>query len=411
MRHAKIPTVLLLLLFAGSGAMPRAVERQGAAIAQPVAQTTSIPFDLATRHVIVQVSINKSRPLSFVLDTGAHTAIVRTEVAKELGLTLEGQVNVGGAGAGTQAGSFVRNARWSLVGLDGFSQPVSLALPLPELSAAMGRPIDGIIGGEFIKEFVLELDYQARTIRLHPPATFSYRGPGEALPIDFVSVTHPVVKATVTPLGGQPVERRFMLDIGSGLALALHSPFVAEQGLPGSQAKTIRSIGGAGAGGRTMGQLGRIESLQLGSFTLRSPITMFSQDKAGAFANPALAGNIGAQVAMRFRSFLDYGRRRIILEPAPGFGDPFDRAFSGLALRAPGPDYRTFRVLEVLEDSPATEAGIRAGDIITAIDDVPAERLTMSIINDLFEKPVSYAVTIQRGQQTMKVTLTPRRLI
>ena len=408
MKRASLASLVLLFLFAGVGPVPRAVAQRPAATPEPAA----IPFELATRHVLVKVTVNQSRPLSFVLDTGAHIAIIRTAVARELGLKLEGKVNVGGAGTGAaQTGSFVRDATWSLVGLSGFSQRLSLALPLPELPPALGRDIDGIIGGEFIKDFVLELDYQAKMIRLHDPATFSYSGPGEAVPIEFVSVTHPIVTATVTPIGGTPVERRFMLDIGSGAALALHSPFVAEQNLLASGARTIRSIGGAGAGGRTVGQLGRVESLSIGSFTISQPITMFSRDTAGAFANPSLAGNIGAQIAMRFRSYFDYGRRRIILERSPIFGEPFDRAFSGLALRAHGDDYRTFRVLEVLENSPATAAGIREGDIIMSIDDLPAERLTMSLINEMFEKPLSYALTIRRGQQTLKTTLTPRRLI
>jgi membrane-associated protease RseP (regulator of RpoE activity) len=332
-------------------------------------------------------------------------------VAERLGLKLEGEVIAGGAGPGRQTGHFVRNSRWSLVGLEGFSQPVSMALPLPELSAAMGRPLDGIIGGEFIKQFVVEVDYQALTIRLHDPATFIYRGAGETIPIDFVNVTHPVVTATVTPVGGEPVERKFIVDIGAGQALTLHSPFVEERQLLGPGSTTFRALGGAGAGGRTVGRFGRVESLRIGSFTLTRPITMFSQDKAGAFANPALAGNLGAQIMTRFRTYFDYSRKRLILEPSLTYRDSFDRAFSGVALRAAGSDYRTFRVLDVLEDSAASEAGLKEGDVIVAIDDRPAERLTISIIQELFEKPVSYAVTLRRGEQTLKVTLTPRPTI
>ena len=63
--------------------------------------------------------------------------------------------------------------------------------------------------------------------------------------------------------------------------------------------------------------MGRVESLQVGSFTLRRPITLFSQDQAGAFANAQLAGNIGVPIAMRFRIYLDYSRRRIISSPLP----------------------------------------------------------------------------------------------
>ena len=85
-------------------------------------------------------------------------------------------------------------------------------------------------------------------------------------------------------------------------------------------------------------------ALQIGSFRINNPITLLSEASAGAFADDTLAGNIGAQIANRFRRFLDYGRRRIILEPSSAFGNPYDRAFSRLALRAEGADYRALRV-------------------------------------------------------------------
>jgi hypothetical protein len=332
-------------------------------------------------------------------------------VAKELNLSLQESVSARGAGAGTQAGSRVKDATWSLVGFEQFSQPVGLALPLPELPHALGRDIDGIVGGEFIKQFVFELDYQARLIRLHDRASFAYGGRGETLPLEFDSNDQPVLKAIVTPAGERALERKFLLDTGSGLALALHSPFVTEQNLLNSQSKTIPAIGIAGVGGRSIGRLGRVLALQIGSFTIKNPITLFSVDKMGSFANRSLAGNIGLQIASRFRMFLDYRGRRIILEPSGTFDEPFDRAFSGIALRAEGPDYRTFRIREVLEESPATDAGLTAGDIIAAIDGVPADQLTLAAISELFEKAVAYALTIRRGERTITITLTPRRLI
>jgi hypothetical protein len=382
-----------------------------AAVQRPATQPVVIPFELGTHHIVVKATVNGSRPLSFVLDTGANQAIVRTDVAKELNLTMEGEVHTGGAGPGTQVGSLVRRATWSLVGLEGFSQPVSLALPFTELPSAMGRDIDGIIGGEFIRQFVIEVDYQAHALTLRDPKTFRYAGMGQTLPIDFTADNHPVLTASVTPLGGQPIERRFVLDLGSGGTLILHSPFVVEQHLIGPEVKTIRSIGAAGAGGRTTGQIGRVESLRIGSFTLKDVLTTFSEDQAGAMANAALAGNIGARIANRFRLILDYSRRQITLERAATFGDPFDRAFSGVALRADGPGYHTFRVREVLEQSPATDAGIREGDVIEDIDGTPAAALTLSAIGELFERPIAYVVTIRRGDQTLKTTLTPRRLV
>jgi Aspartyl protease/PDZ domain len=378
---------------------------------QPSRAPVTIPFELAIRHVIVKARVNDSRPLSFALDTGAGPALVTLKTATELGLSLYGSVNSGGAGPGTQTGRRVRDATWSLVGLDGFSQPLTLALPMVFLSSALGRDADGIIGGEFIRQFVLELDYQTRSIVLHDRNTFGYDGKGETLPLEFTPSGHPIVKATVTPIGGQPIEHRFMLDIGSGLALALHSPFVAEHDLLGGQVTTIRAIGMAGAGGTSVGRLGRVAALQIGSFRIEDPITLFSQDKAGAFANASLAGNIGAQIASRFRMILDYGRNRVILEPSPAFSEPFDRAVSGIAVRAEGSDYHTFRVKEVLENSAATEAGIAVDDVITSIDGIAADRFTLTALNELLEKPVTRELMIRRGDQVLKIALTPRRLI
>jgi hypothetical protein len=397
-------------LFGARAARPQAAAPAPRAAVRPPRAPVTIPFDLATRHIVVTARINGSRPLSFVLDTGADMALVMSGVAKELGLSTYGTVGVAGAGAGKLTGSLVRDATWSLVGLEGFEQPVALALPLEALSAAMGQDIDGIIGGQFIRQFVLELDYQARAITLHDRDTFTYSGRGDTLPLEF-SQGHPVVRATVTPLGGAPVERPFILDIGSGMALTLHSPFVAEQKLLPSSGPTVRLIGAAGAGGDVRGQVGRVESLQLGSARLPQVLTVFSQDTGGAFANPALAGNIGAQIASRFRLFFDYERSRLILEPSPTFADPFGQASSGLAIRAEGTRYGTFRVHDVLERSPAADAGLQVDDVITAIDGTPAADLTLSRIQELFEKPATYTVTLQRGETTLNVKLTPRKLV
>lgn len=404
MKRLAAAVILPLALLVATGPQTAALQ---APAPVPVA---TIPFDLAVRHIMLKITVNKSQPLSFVFDTGANEAIVRSDTATALGLSLHGSVSGGGAGAGRQAGHRVRDARWSLVGLEDFSQPVVLSLPFATLPAGLGQDVDGIVGAQFIKEFVVELDYQARVMRLHDRKKFTYAGQGTTLPLDFNSHHHPVLKATVTPVGGKPIEHQFVLDVGSGAALILHSPFVAEHRLI-DPAKTIRTIGMAGAGGQSFGRTGRVASLQIGPYSLNDLPATFSQDQAGALADPTLAGNIGAAVASRFRVFLDYGRKRIILEPSPTFANPFEGPNTGLAIRAFGDDYRTFRVIDVLEDSPATGAGIREGDVITAVDDMPAEKFTLTSLLETLSASGSRRLTIRRGDERVTVTLTPRRLI
>jgi hypothetical protein len=406
-----IVVVALPLSTAASLRIPSSCSIQSPSKPEANAPEVAIPFELVNRHIVLKVQVNNSRPLSFVLYTGDEFAIINLDRAKELGLRLEGQVRMGGAGSQLSIGAFVRESSFTIPGFPGFSQPVTLALPIGNLASRFGQDFDGIIGSHFIKEFVLEIDYQARIIKLHNKSSFAYSGPGESISIQLDPHGHPIIEAEVTPLGGDPVKGKFVLDLGSGLALALYSPFVSEHRLLGPNLKTIKALGGAGAGGAVTGQIGRVSELKFGKFKISNPITFFSQDKEGAFASPALQGNIGARIMSRFRVLLDYDHSRIILEPAATFAEPFDHAFSGLAVQAEGKDYRTFRITDVLEKSPASEAALQPNDIITAIDGKPAAEVSLSTLNDLFEQPISYKLTVKRGQQTLQVTLKPRKLV
>jgi hypothetical protein len=378
------------------------------ATAKPV---VTIPFKLVTRHIVVAVKINNSRPLSFVFDTGDKVGIVDIVRAKELGLDLHGQLRIGGAGGDTLLGSYVRGATWKLQGFEDFSRPVALAIPLGRLAARFGHDFDGIIGSDFIKQFVIEVDYQAGVLRLHPKEGFVYSGSGEAIPIQFNGQGHPLIEAEVTPRGGQPIKGKFILDLGSSGAVALHSPLVKEHRLLESNHKTIRAIGVGGAGGDVLARIGRVSELKIGKFKISAPTALFAQDQAGAFANASLAGNIGQRIASKFKLFLDYERQRIILEPAPTFPDPFDQAQSGMALTTEGADFSILRVLDVLEDSPASEAGLLKDDQILRINDKSAPELGVTRLSELFERPGAYRLTVRRGDKTITTTLTTRKLI
>lgn len=384
-------------------------------VAQPRTATAkapvTIPFELVTRHIVVKASINNSRSLSFVFDTGAKECVVDAEVAKELGLKLEGQLRVGGAGSDKLPGSFVRDANWTLAGLAGFSQPVSVSIPLGRLAARFGHDFDGIIGADFIQQFVVEVDYENRVLRLYDKDKFIYSGTGESIPMELNSAGHPHIEAEITPAGSNPIKGRFVLDLGSGGSVVLMSPVVNEHNLLSNGLKTYRAIGVGGAGGQSTGQIGRLRELKIGKFAIANPIAMFSQDTAGAMASRALVGNIGQQIASKFKVFLDYGQRQIILEPSHTFADKMDRAVAGIALTTDGKDHGTIRVTEVLENSPASEAGLQKDDVIVSVDEKPATELTVTKLLEMFEQPRQRKLTIKRSEQTLQLTLTPRQLI
>src|SRR3982751_3338529 len=129
-------------------------------------QTVEIPFELVSKHIFLKIKVGDSRPLNFVFDTGDQVAIINLPRAQELGLKLEGELKVGGAGPNTLSGAYVKDTSFSIPGLDAFSQPVRIALPLGAMAPQLGQDFDGILGAEFIRQFVVEIDYQKSVMRL-----------------------------------------------------------------------------------------------------------------------------------------------------------------------------------------------------------------------------------------------------
>jgi hypothetical protein len=402
---------LLELHGRGGGAGHGGAAHGGATPATAPTEAAVLPFELVTGHIVIQASVNNSPPLSFILDTGDKYGIIDADRARELRLTLGGAIPILGVGPRPASGARVEDATFGVAGLPGFSQPVTLAMPLADIAARLGHAVDGIIGADFISEFVVELDYEARTVTLHDKRTFTYHGPGEALPIRLNSSGHPIVRGSVTPVGGEGIQAEFAFDAGSGGALALHSPFADAHHLPGPALPTVRAVGQGGAGGSAAGRIGRVSALTIGRVTLHDPVALFSEDRAGAFAATDAQGNIGQKIIGRFRVFLDYGRARIILEPTDTLDDPFEAASAGVRIDASGPDYRTFSVADLLEAAPCSEAGLKKRDVIVSIDGRPAADLTLTKIYEMFERPLARTITIRRGAEMLTATVTPRKLM
>jgi hypothetical protein len=369
-----------------------------------------IPFKLVKQHIIVNATVNGSRPLSFILDTGDTLGIIDLDLARELGLKLTGDVAVDGIGSKAAASRQVQGATYLLTGLDGRPQPIVLAIPLHKLlSSRLGQDMDGIIGGDFMRQYVVEIDYAASVVTLHNKDTFTYAGPGESIPLEFDKEGQPLIRGQVTPVGGKPIPALFKLDTGAQHAVALHGPFVREHNLPGD-IPSIDDMRTGGVGGESSSKMARLDELKIGKLAFHRPQALFAFDTEGSFGQKAFQGNIGAHILTRFRVFLDYSHKRVILEARPGYADPFDRVFAGLGVEAEGKDYRTFRVKFVQANSAAAAAGVQPEDVIAAIDDKPAATFSLSELMDQMQKPATFRLTLRRGEQDLHASITPRTL-
>jgi hypothetical protein len=351
-----------------------------------------IPFQSVEYLVLVPVRINGAGPYWFDLDSGASSCVIDRALAKTLNLPLGERRQGGGAGKGTVDVDFTPNVTFGLPGVDVLVPRVA-AIDLSGLRPSIGREVVGILGYDFFERYVVEIDYDAQVLRLHEPKGFSYSGGATRLDL-VIERRLPYVVARITVAGQAAADKKLLVDSGSSDAVDTD---LIEQ----SSGPRLEVIGGVGIGKEYKVHIGRVEKTRLGTLELTN-----------AFGVAPGVALIGGEVLHRFTVTLDYSRKKMLLEPNRFFAEPFLADASGLDLRLAEPDYKNLRVHNVLAHSPAAEAGLRAGDLITAIDGCPAPSLTLSQVQRMFsheDRP--FALTIQRGKEARCVKLKLRKLL
>lgn len=123
-----------------------------------------IPFEYRDGLIWVKVKAEGRRePLNFLLDSGAGASVLSLDAAEKLKVKLGSASRVQRVGAGAVA-YHVRDFRAQMGGITLGENP--LALDLRETSALCSRAIDGLIGQDFFRNRILQIDFKAGQIRL-----------------------------------------------------------------------------------------------------------------------------------------------------------------------------------------------------------------------------------------------------
>lgn len=413
-RIAVLTIVAVMTLSAVAGA------NGGAIASQPAAQApdhrflrgtsaTDIPFEMNSNHIYVTATVNGSRPLSFIFDTGAEMTVLDSAVARDLGLETAGALTAQGSGEKTADGTFAKGVSLTIGGATAVDLSV-VAISLDDLTTIEGRKLDGIAGYDFLSRFLVEIDYPRQRINLFDRKSFVYKGKGEHVPFTLVQNV-PRVRATVTTTAGSEFAGEFTVDTGSRSALSLNTPFVDRNPALLALANESRLAPfGFGIGGETKTRVGRVAGFRIGRFTLANVVTGFSRDAKGADSTADLAGNIGGEILRRFRVTIDYDHLDMILEPTSALSQPFEYDMFGAILVKDGGDVVIFRVVDA---SPASDAGLASGDAIVAIGGRATRAMTLDAVQRLFRsKPGKrLRLTIRTKTDERRVDVTLRRLV
>jgi hypothetical protein len=348
--------------------------------------------------------------MSFLLDTGTVGTLVSSSQAEQLHLKTEGKEKAYGIGDGAGFMSLARDVPLLVADLALTPETVGV-YDFAALDHGLGRRIDGVIGTSVFRHNVVDLDFVGNSVRFFDPRRYSDSGRGTVVHLQIDSEGIPFVNVQISLPGGEFLSARLVVDTGSTEAVSFNRPFVEKHHLLEKLSPHLDTTE-RGYAGEAKAAVARLESITLGDFVIRKPIAGLSQAQQGATAESSDDGTIGMPLLSRFHIIFNYSREIMIIEPNSRFKDPFEYDMSGLRLVAEGEDFRTIRVADVIPGSPAAGAGIRANDVLTNIDGVPAEKFDLDHLDGYLKQDGrNISLSVQRGLTPLYLRLTLKRLL
>ena len=163
--------------------------------------------------ILLPVHVNGQGPFDFILDTGAGTSLLSSDLLKQL------QVKVIGSKEGQSAGGKVSV---SLAKVDSLAvaeakvDDVDVGIvDLSHIGKAIGAKIDGDLGYNFLKHFRIEIDYRECMIRFDDPKRVDNfgRSPQTEVAMRLASPAKPLLLVDVHANGRGPFQ--FAIDTGT----------------------------------------------------------------------------------------------------------------------------------------------------------------------------------------------------
>lgn len=397
-----------------------------------------VRFQRVKNLIILPMTVNGVE-LSFLLDTGVEkTILFSLEDRDSLQLNDAVPITLRGLGEGGNIQAYQSKHNRASIG-KAVCKNLSLYFIFDKtrnISPQLGVPVHGIIGYDFFKDFVVEVDYEKEFLRFFEPSEYDEKCRNcESTPLYFHK-NNPYVKAGIS-LPNAIINTTLLIDTGASDALWL---------FPGEKIEVpennFADFLGLGLSGHIYGKRSKIPLFSLGSFDFKNITTAFPDSTAlGGFKEEILKnGLIGAEILRRFDLVIDYPNQRLLFRPNHYFDDPFHYDMSGLVVRYSGTQmikaYRdtsdekagnairldsennfertplkvfyTFvqqmEISVIRPESPAGNAGLKEGDILLRINGKKSHTYTLIELEELFTSEEGKRIKIEVMRNGKKMT-------
>lgn len=374
-----------------------------------------VPFETQNNFIIVELVLQRKLPLKFIFDTGAESTIItKQEIADVLGFQYDKRFQIIGADLSqTMYANRVKDASIFLEGMDVSQQKI---LVLEEdyfnFEGYLGMSIHGVMGMDFLKNYVVDIDYRRRLLTFTPADLFKKpKQKFEEFAIQ-VSKNKPYLNTKIKINQDTTLDLVFLLDTGASVSALIHNNTHPDLKIPN---KTIKGNLGMGLGGALEGYIGILPSFSFGSFEFQELIVNYMEINEYQAKNKVMKYNglIGNLLLSRFHVIIDFPNRKLYLKPVKKYDKAFQYDKSGLSVIAASKKLNRFFVQKPIENSPANIAEIQLGDEIVRLNGLPWHLLSLDKINSVLSKKEGKRINmvIKRKGKRMKKQFTLRKLL
>ena len=392
----------------------------------------SVPFKLINNLIFVPIKVNGVE-LNFLLDTGvSETILFSLEEKKEVLFSNTEKILL--KGLGNQIAVEGLKSKNNVLEFSSLKMPNHLLYivldPDFNLSSHIGIPVNGIVGYQFFRNNLVEINYRKKKIIVFkdiPKNRKKIERKFDAMAIT-VEKFKPYIKGTVT-LEEHSIPVKLLVDIGNSDAVWLfqdRSKFIK---VP---RKSFDDYLGKGFSGDVIGKRAKIKKMTMYDFEFNNPIAAFPDSSSikNVSMVPDRMGSVGGEIMKRFDLVFDYRNEQLFLKKNGNYSQPFSYNKSGVEIQHNGLQWvqetvpmemvktpransevnvysaktefkykfqvkPLYEIANVRANSPAAIAGLLKGDIIIKINNNPTYKYSLQDIITLFRSDVDKWITLE----------------
>ena len=391
----------------------------------------SVPFKLINNLVFVPIKVNGVE-LNFLLDTGVEeTILFSLEEKREVHYFNTEKIFLRGLGSQAAVEGLKSTNNVLEFGSMKYRNHMFYIVLDPDfnLSSHIGIPVNGIIGFQFFRNNLIEINYKKKRIVVYKDNDKNRKKTEKkysAIPIT-IEKSKPYLKSKVV-MDNNEIPVKLLIDIGNSDAVWLFQNRSKRIKVP---SKNFNDFLGRGFSGDVEGKRARIQKFEMSEFEFNNPVVAFPD--SSSIKNVTMVadrmGSVGGEIMRRFDVIFDYQNRKMYLKKNNEYNSPFGYNKSGVEIQHKGlqwvqetvrletvplsnnifdsddnkkKDFKykfvlkpIYEIANVRKNSPAAKAGLQKGDIIILINKSPAYKHSLQEINTLFKSEEEKWITLE----------------